>query len=116
LVKYEGYVEDARLQELYSNAFGLVFPSHYEGFGLPIVEAMSQACPVIARRNSSVDRASKLGPYVATKVEEVRQRPRFIVERLEGLENDPSARQADFAEAASAKGAKESVHAKAPEK
>jgi glycosyltransferase involved in cell wall biosynthesis len=47
LVKYEGYVEDARLQELYSNAFGLVFPSHYEGFGLPIVEAMSQACPAM---------------------------------------------------------------------
>ncbi len=54
LVKYEGYVEDSRLQELYSNAFGLVFLSHYEGFGLPIVEAMSQACPVITRRNSSL--------------------------------------------------------------
>lgn len=54
LVKYEGYVEDARLQELYSNAFGLIFLSHYEGFGLPIVEAMSQACPVITRRNSSL--------------------------------------------------------------
>jgi glycosyltransferase involved in cell wall biosynthesis len=54
LVKYEGYVDDERLCKLYNCAFGLVFPSHYEGFGLPIVEAMSQACPVITRRNSSL--------------------------------------------------------------
>jgi len=57
LVKYEGYVEDSRLNELYADAFGLVFPSHYEGFGLPIVEAMSQACPVITRKNSSLPEA-----------------------------------------------------------
>jgi glycosyltransferase involved in cell wall biosynthesis len=57
LVTYEGYVEDLRLRELYSSAFGLVFPSHYEGFGLPIVEAMSQACPVITRKNSSLPEA-----------------------------------------------------------
>jgi glycosyltransferase involved in cell wall biosynthesis len=54
LVNYLGYVEDARLWELFKNAFGLVFPSHYEGFGLPIVEAMSQACPVITRENTSL--------------------------------------------------------------
>lgn len=54
LVKYEGYVEDKRLCELYTSAFALVFPSHYEGFGLPVVEAMSQGCPVITRRNSSL--------------------------------------------------------------
>jgi glycosyltransferase involved in cell wall biosynthesis len=54
LVKYEGYVDDGRLSELYSSAFALVFPSHYEGFGLPIVEAMSQGCPAITSRNSSL--------------------------------------------------------------
>lgn len=54
LVSYGGYVDDARLRELYFNAFALVFPSHYEGFGLPIVEAMSQGCPVITRKNSSL--------------------------------------------------------------
>ena len=54
MVNYLGYVEDTRLWELFKNAFGLVFPSHYEGFGLPIVEAMSQACPVITRKNTSL--------------------------------------------------------------
>ena len=54
MVNYLGYVEDRCLWEFYKNAFGLVFPSHYEGFGLPIVEAMSQACPVITRKNTSL--------------------------------------------------------------
>jgi glycosyltransferase involved in cell wall biosynthesis len=55
LVRYLGYVSEERLKELYRDAFALIFPSHYEGFGLPIVEAMSQSCPVITRRNSSLE-------------------------------------------------------------
>jgi glycosyltransferase involved in cell wall biosynthesis len=54
LVKYEDCVDANQLRELYSSAFGLVFPSHYEGFALPIVEAMSQGCPVITGKNSSL--------------------------------------------------------------
>jgi glycosyltransferase involved in cell wall biosynthesis len=54
LVRYVGYVSEERLRRLYGEAFALVFPSHYEGFGLPIVEAMSQGCPVITRKNSSL--------------------------------------------------------------
>ena len=37
-----------RLQYIYSNVAALVYPSIYEGFGLPIVEAMSCGCPVIS--------------------------------------------------------------------
>jgi glycosyltransferase involved in cell wall biosynthesis len=54
LVNYEGYVDDARLRELYTDSFALIFPSHYEGFGLPVAEAMSQACPVITGKSSSL--------------------------------------------------------------
>ena len=43
-----GYVHDAELAWLYSNAAGLIFPSVYEGFGLPLLEAMRYGCPVIA--------------------------------------------------------------------
>jgi glycosyltransferase involved in cell wall biosynthesis len=42
------------LQLLYQNAFALVYPSLYEGFGLPPLEAMSCGCPVIASNTSSI--------------------------------------------------------------
>jgi glycosyltransferase involved in cell wall biosynthesis len=42
-----GYVGDAELGWLYRNARALVFPSKYEGFGLPILEAMSVGTPVV---------------------------------------------------------------------
>jgi glycosyltransferase involved in cell wall biosynthesis len=60
-VRYLGYVSDQRLQQLYQEAFALIFPSHYEGFGLPIVEAMSQGCPVITARNTSLEEVGGSG-------------------------------------------------------
>ncbi|PIZ64706.1 hypothetical protein CO051_05990 [Candidatus Roizmanbacteria bacterium CG_4_9_14_0_2_um_filter_39_13] len=49
-----GYVSDEIESSLYQNAFCLAFPSLYEGFGLPILEAMSHSCPVIASHNASL--------------------------------------------------------------
>ncbi|MGH2748883.1 MAG: glycosyltransferase family 4 protein [Actinomycetota bacterium] len=47
-VKRLGYVPSRDLDALYEQATALVFPSHFEGFGAPILEAMSWSCPVIA--------------------------------------------------------------------
>ena len=46
-VRLVGYVSDAELRALYEQALALVFPSFYEGFGLPPLEAMTCGCPVI---------------------------------------------------------------------
>ena len=46
-VRMVGFVSDAELRALYEHALALVFPSLYEGFGLPPVEAMTCGCPVV---------------------------------------------------------------------
>lgn len=46
-MKYLGYVSDGQLRALYENAMGFIYPSTYEGFGLPPLEAMACGCPVI---------------------------------------------------------------------
>ena len=48
------YVTEEELAVLYSNAFCMVFPSLYEGFGLPVLEAMQNNCPVICSNVSSL--------------------------------------------------------------
>ncbi len=53
-IHYPGYVPDEDLAPLYSMASFYVFPSLYEGFGLPVLEAMACGCPVLTSRGSSL--------------------------------------------------------------
>lgn len=53
-VLFLGYVGDDALARLYSGALALIFPSRYEGFGLPILEAMACGCPVVTTREASM--------------------------------------------------------------
>ncbi len=46
-VRHLGFVDDARLNLLYNQAQCLLYPSLYEGFGIPVLEAMRAGCPVV---------------------------------------------------------------------
>lgn len=53
-VQWAGYVDDAALAWLYAGAKMLVWPSFYEGFGLPPLECMACGTPVVSSRASSI--------------------------------------------------------------
>jgi glycosyltransferase involved in cell wall biosynthesis len=53
-MKYLGYVSDGELRALYEHAGIFVYPSLYEGFGIPAIEAMASGCPVIASNSASL--------------------------------------------------------------
>jgi glycosyltransferase involved in cell wall biosynthesis len=57
-VIFTGFVPDDDLPALYSNAVAFVFPSLYEGFGLPILEAMACGAPVVSSNTSSLPEAA----------------------------------------------------------
>jgi len=86
-VKLLEYVPASSLRYLYSGAFCLVFPSLYEGFGLPPVEAMSFGCPVITSNVSCLpeicgDAALYVDPY---EIGDIR-------DKMEGLLGNPALR------------------------
>ena len=53
-VRFLGYVPNELMPNLYREAHLLLFPSLYEGFGFPLLEAMACGCPVIAAQSSSI--------------------------------------------------------------
>jgi glycosyltransferase involved in cell wall biosynthesis len=53
-VTLTGYVSDSELEWLYRNCFGFVYPSLFEGFGMPVLEALALGAPVICSNTTSL--------------------------------------------------------------
>jgi glycosyltransferase involved in cell wall biosynthesis len=49
-----GFVDDLMLRSLYSRASAFLYPSVFEGFGLPVIEAMACGCPVVSSKIASL--------------------------------------------------------------
>jgi glycosyltransferase involved in cell wall biosynthesis len=65
-IRHLGFIADADLPDLYRAADAFVFPSLYEGFGLPVLEAMACGCPVLSSTRGS------LGEVLADAAETVK--------------------------------------------
>ena len=76
---FVGYVTDKQLRDLYRKAALFVFPSLHEGFGLPVLEAMTCHAPVIAANTSSLPEvvgslSALFDPYDPLKIKEALER------------------------------------------
>ncbi len=88
-IDYLGYVTNEKKQELISECLALMFVSHYEGFGLPILEAYENGTLVITARNSSLP---EVGGKCAFYVED-ENNPQEIADRMIEVLNLESERQ-----------------------
>jgi glycosyltransferase involved in cell wall biosynthesis len=79
-LNFLGEVADAELPRLYSEALAFVYPTHYEGFGLPVLEAMQCGCPVITSRDPAVMEVSAGAAIHAGSVTELADAMRGIAE------------------------------------
>jgi alpha-1,3-rhamnosyl/mannosyltransferase len=100
-IRVLGYVDDEELARLYASARMLIYPSLYEGFGLPPLEAMASGTPVITSNVSSLpevvgDAGIQVDPY---DVDALREAIRLLSEddgRWEALRSAGLARAAQF--------------------
>ncbi|MEF3691447.1 MAG: glycosyltransferase family 1 protein [Candidatus Moraniibacteriota bacterium] len=85
-----GFVEDREKREILKNADVFLFPTLYEGFGLPIIEAQSLGVPIVASNNSSIPEiiGTKIKPYLVNP-----QNPEEIADSVFRILNNKKVRE-----------------------
>ncbi len=85
---FTGYVDHETLNQLYSNARAFLFPSLYEGFGIPILEAMASGTPVVTSNLTSLPEIAGDAAFYVNAYE-----PDSMAAALEKISTDDSFRQ-----------------------
>ena len=99
VIRFSG--SDKALANLYSNAAVLVYPSLYEGFGIPLLEAMSCQCPVVCSKTSSMpevagDAAEYFDPYEVGDIKQAIEKIVYSVETSQNMVSRGLARIDEF--------------------
>ena len=90
-IRHLGYTDDDTVNILYKNAILFVFPSLYEGFGLPVLEAMSYGAPVLSSKNTGLidaagDAAFEVAPgsveSIASGMQRILEEPKLRQELI----------------------------------
>ncbi|MGP8471715.1 glycosyltransferase family 4 protein [Burkholderia sp. PR2] len=84
-IKYVGYISDEQLKALYQNAACFLYPSIYEGFGIPPLEAMRYGCPAVVGQSAALpevcaDAALYCDPY---SQDDIAQKLRSLLDSAE---------------------------------
>jgi len=88
-IVFKGRVDDDELIELYSNAICFVYPSLYEGFGIPPLEAQACGCPVVCSNSASLpevcrDSVIYFNPF---DIEDIKEKIEFVMYN-ENIQNE----------------------------
>lgn len=99
-VKIFGYASEQQLRNLYKNAEFFIYPSFYEGFGFPVVEAMASGCPVITSNNSSLiellpDKNWLVDPY---DISDIQQKMEMLLDLTDKEKKDLVDRNFEFSQ------------------
>lgn len=87
-VHFTGYVDDTTLQWLYQNCFAFVYPTLFEGFGLPVIEAMSLGTAVITSSTTSLPEVCGEAAVLIDPTNTL-----ALAQAMHTLENDPLLRK-----------------------
>jgi glycosyltransferase involved in cell wall biosynthesis len=82
-IEWLGEIPEAQLPALYSGALAVVYPSLYEGFGLPVLEAMQCGACVITSRDAAISEVVMSCALQAATVAELAQAMRAVIEQPE---------------------------------
>lgn len=78
--KFVSLPSNEELNKIYNSVYALVYPSSYEGFGIPILEAQRAQCPVIALNSSSIPEVAGNGAILLDSIE-----PSALIDALDKL-------------------------------